>query len=140
MSERPPSGAAGLGILATLLLIVASALVWNVIYLGPRPVSDRLPGRDRLLVVESAGPLRSASRPSSASRAPAPRPRPPGDRRPTPRPTAPETRRYQVKDGQCLYEIADEVYGDGNRWREIARENGLVDPYVLRKGQMLRIP
>ncbi|MCR4325067.1 MAG: LysM peptidoglycan-binding domain-containing protein [Candidatus Curtissbacteria bacterium] len=32
---------------------------------------------------------------------------------------------YQVKEGDTLFKIAEEVYKDGSRWTEISRANGL---------------
>ncbi|OQX51288.1 hypothetical protein B5M47_01070 [candidate division CPR3 bacterium 4484_211] len=50
-------------------------------------------------------------------------------------------KRYQVKEGDTLWSIAQEVYGDGFRWRKIAEANNipLERPYV-EEGQELVIP
>ena len=45
-----------------------------------------------------------------------------------------------VRPGQGFWQIAVEHLGDGNRWREIARENNLLENAVLRSGQVLRLP
>lgn len=49
-------------------------------------------------------------------------------------------RRYVVQSGDSLASIAQEVYGDPTRWREIARANDLNEPYALTVGESLRIP
>lgn len=47
---------------------------------------------------------------------------------------------YTVEGGDTLYSIAEEVYGDGNRWGEIAEANGIDDQSGLTVGQELDIP
>lgn len=47
---------------------------------------------------------------------------------------------YVVKAGQGLWHIAQEVYGDGYKWMEIARANNLSAPYAVNEGQTLTIP
>jgi len=47
---------------------------------------------------------------------------------------------YTVESGDTLYSIAEEVYGDGNRWSEIAEANGIDDQSGLTVGQELDIP
>lgn len=51
-----------------------------------------------------------------------------------------EGRRYVIQSGDSLASIAQEVYGDPTRWREIARANDLNEPYALTVGESLRIP
>jgi nucleoid-associated protein YgaU len=45
-----------------------------------------------------------------------------------------------VEKGQNLYRIAELCYGDSSRWREIARANDIGEPFVIRPGQVLRVP
>jgi len=47
---------------------------------------------------------------------------------------------HDVKQGESLYSIAKEYYGDGNLYAAIARKNGLTEPYVLKPGARLFIP
>ena len=47
----------------------------------------------------------------------------------------PKTR--TVKRGDTLWAIACELYGDGTRWREIAKKNGVTEPRKLPVGKVL---
>jgi LysM repeat protein len=57
-----------------------------------------------------------------------------------PSPVLPSGRTYVVRAGDTLWKIASRELGDGNRWREIARLNNIVDPDALSVGQRLRLP
>jgi hypothetical protein len=46
----------------------------------------------------------------------------------------------RLESGQYLDTIADDIYGDPNRWRAIADANGIDDPLALRPGQIVVIP
>jgi len=50
----------------------------------------------------------------------------------------PET--YTVQAGDHLWMIAEQVYGSGYNWVDIAKENELVNPSVVTSGQTLRLP
>ena len=47
---------------------------------------------------------------------------------------------YTVETGDSLWNIAVRAYGDGYRWVEIAKENGLGNPNFIHKGNILTIP
>lgn len=47
---------------------------------------------------------------------------------------------YEVQGGDTLYSIAEEVYGDGSRWTEIAEANGIDEGSALSVGTVLEIP
>ena len=47
---------------------------------------------------------------------------------------------YTVAEGDSLWSIAVESYGDGFRWTEIASHNNLVDPDYLWVGTKLNLP
>lgn len=47
--------------------------------------------------------------------------------------------KYTVQRGDTLWGIAKKLLGDGNRFREIQKENGLTDT-VIREGMVLKIP
>ncbi len=47
---------------------------------------------------------------------------------------------YVVEAGDTLHAIAEEVYGDGSRWEEIADANGIDDRSALAVGMELEIP
>lgn len=46
---------------------------------------------------------------------------------------------YAVKKGDTLWDIACRFYGDGTRWGEIARKNGVTDPKKLPVGKVLAL-
>jgi hypothetical protein len=52
----------------------------------------------------------------------------------------PLERIWQVRGGDRLDLIAAEVYSDASKWRLIAEHNDIVNPFLLRAGQTLRIP
>ena len=45
-----------------------------------------------------------------------------------------------VHEGQSLWGLAYEEYGDPEKWKEIARENHITDPLRIKAGQILRLP
>ena len=47
---------------------------------------------------------------------------------------------YTVKKGDGLMKIAREFYGDASRYKDIAKFNGITDPYKIKVGQVLKIP
>jgi len=47
---------------------------------------------------------------------------------------------YTVQEGQSLWEIAEDVYGDGFQWTKIAQANNITDPNSIEEGQTLTIP
>jgi nucleoid-associated protein YgaU len=53
-----------------------------------------------------------------------------------------EARAYVVKPGDSLSKIAQQVYGDLNRWNEIfeANKDQIKDPNVISVGMKLRLP
>jgi hypothetical protein len=52
----------------------------------------------------------------------------------------PINRVHRVVAGDRLDLIAQSVYRDPTKWRQIARYNGIIDPLDIRPGQMLAIP
>lgn len=57
-----------------------------------------------------------------------------------PTPTTPD-RMHPVQEGQTLYSIAKQYYGDGNLWKDLAKYNeGRVKGDALRVGVTLKIP
>ena len=58
------------------------------------------------------------------------------------KPPAAGTRTYVVKEGDSLYKISSEVYGNGGRWMEILKANSSVLPSErqLQPGMFLVIP
>ena len=50
------------------------------------------------------------------------------------------TETYTVIKGDSLWNIAVKAYGDGYKWVEIAKENGLVNPGLIHPGNLLSLP
>ena len=48
--------------------------------------------------------------------------------------------KYTVKEGDTLFDIAQNYYKDGYKYTEIAKANNLTNPDELEKGQVLEIP
>ena len=50
-----------------------------------------------------------------------------------------ESGEYEVKTGDSLFRIAAQVYGDGQKWRELYEKNRdrIKHPAVIYRGQML---
>ncbi len=46
---------------------------------------------------------------------------------------------YMVKQGDSLWKIAQTMLNDGNRFREIAEKNNIVNPNKIQVGQILRL-
>lgn len=54
---------------------------------------------------------------------------------------SPDTTKYHtVSQGDSLWALAAQEYGDAGKWRVIAEANGLSNPRVLRNGEMLVVP
>ena len=47
---------------------------------------------------------------------------------------------HVVKQGETLWGISDQHYGDPTKWRKIASENGITNPRTLQPGTELTIP
>jgi len=45
-----------------------------------------------------------------------------------------------VQSGDTLWAIAEQFYGDGNRYPEIAGASGIDNPDLIQPGQLLTIP
>ena len=46
---------------------------------------------------------------------------------------------YTVKKGDCLWNIAKKQLGDGAKYKEIARKNGISNPDLIYPGQVLKL-
>ena len=49
-------------------------------------------------------------------------------------------RTYKVVQGDCLWTISIQVYGNGYRWTEIAQVNHLANPDLIFSGNVLTMP
>jgi len=47
---------------------------------------------------------------------------------------------YEVQEGDNLWDISVRAYGDGYKWTDIARENNLINPDLIHKGNIFIIP
>lgn len=47
---------------------------------------------------------------------------------------------YVVKEGDFLFQIAEQAYGDGNLVQKIIDANNIAEPYTIEIGQQLKIP
>ena len=45
-----------------------------------------------------------------------------------------------IHEGQSLWALAYEEYGDPEKWKEIARENRIANPLQIKPGQVLKLP
>ena len=77
-------------------------------------------------------PPRAAAKPAPPKPKPAPTVKPP-----TPVAAA---KTYTVKEGDSLWSVARNELGDGRRVDEIARLNGLQEPFKIKVGQTLKLP
>ena len=59
---------------------------------------------------------------------------------PAPEPEVPAARTYTVQSGDTLWAIAEQFYGDGKRYPEIAGASGIDNPDLIQPGQLLTIP
>lgn len=48
--------------------------------------------------------------------------------------------KYTVKDGDTLFNIAQNYYSDGSKFEELAKVNNLTNPDEIAQGQVLQIP
>jgi LysM repeat protein len=55
-------------------------------------------------------------------------------------PTKPVPMSYRIKKGDTLVKIAVYYYGDGSRWRDIAKLNHINDPHHLKRGRTIKLP
>ncbi len=54
----------------------------------------------------------------------------------------PAEKTYTVKTGDCLWSIAQQIYGNGEKWNDIYKANTdiLSNPNLIRAGQVLKLP
>jgi hypothetical protein len=55
-------------------------------------------------------------------------------------PEPPAARTYTVESGDTLWAIAEQFYGDGNKYQIIADASGISNPDLIQPGQVLTIP
>ncbi|OBK36437.1 lectin [Mycobacterium sp. 1245111.1] len=57
-----------------------------------------------------------------------------------PEPEPEPARTYTVESGDTLWAIAEQFYGDGNKYQIIADASGISNPDLIQPGQVLTIP
>ena len=92
----------------------------------------------------------SVTAPPAAAPEPTPEPAPTPEAAPAPEPTPAEAppeddagvKTYTVKSGDSLWKIAEEMYGNGSKYKTIfeANKDILDDPDKIFPGQVLKIP
>lgn len=125
-----------LGLVAAFLFVTGSALLWNGLYRSATEGSRRFADSDRLVLLVNGGDAPARPLAASSPRRNANRIRSGAGRSAPP----PPSRTVSVEKGDSLIEIADAALGNGNRWREIAHLNDIEPPYLIRPGQVLRLP
>lgn len=58
----------------------------------------------------------------------------------SPKESPDRTKRRLVTEGTTLWKLAWEEYGDCNKWEEIAKYNGMMNPLDVKPGQVLKLP
>lgn len=55
------------------------------------------------------------------------------------RPAKPESKTYTVKSGDSLWKIAQKELGNGSKYPQIAKLNGITNPNKIKVGQVLKL-
>lgn len=55
-------------------------------------------------------------------------------------PAEPQSRTYTIRKGDTLWSIAQRVYGNGQKWKDISAANPSIDPKKLAIGQEITLP
>ena len=137
------SPGAKIGLVAALMFVVTSALVWDRVWRDATatPVSAPPPAGSYLRMVhggsQEGGRANRHRKPRGGG---ARQQLIPEKKTPQPLPIPKPAREYVVAEGECLSDISRKVYGTFRRWPAIARANDLSDPYVIKTGETLRIP
>ena len=148
--ERARRGVAGgTGLLGSRTLRIVGALVVIVAVVafaaarwpfGSAGTASASPSPSATAAASASPTARpTPSRTPAATPTPAPTPAATRTPRPTrsPKPTAVATRTYTVTPGDTLSGIAAKF---GVAWQAVAKLNGIKSPYVIRAGQVLKIP
>jgi len=98
-------------ILGALVIVVVGALIFNY-FRGVKPPKEEELKPEEIRLVEEAGELVPEGLPVE----------------------------YQVKKGDDLWKIAENFYGSGYNWVDIAQANNLSNPNIIYVDQMLTIP
>jgi hypothetical protein len=118
-TARPPTVQFSWGMTHTFKAVVDSLTVQYTLF-RPNGTPVRAQAKVSLTQVEKAVPGKKGQNPTTRG--------------------VPGLRSHVVRDGDSLQSIAYSAYGDATRWRAIADENGIDDPFSLSRGTMLSIP
>lgn len=125
--------------LATTVLLIGCRSEPQAIAPVPGPGYSQEPVTLPPVVINEEPPPVSIGSPNAND----PRFTPPGtgsfDPEPLP-PVQPANRTYTIRKGDTYWAIATRVYGNGQRWVDIARANPSVDPKKLVIGQQIVLP
>ncbi len=58
----------------------------------------------------------------------------------SPRESPDTTKYHRIKQGDSLWAMSDKEYGECGQWRVIAEANGLINPRLLRSGDLIALP
>jgi nucleoid-associated protein YgaU len=128
-----------------------SAVVYETGTPGAAGAADRpsvfdVPAAPQMLPTAPPPPPVAGYPPAPATLPPAPSPAVPPLEYVTPDspvaavPATPHGTRYQLQRGDTLWSIAVRHYGDGQRWVDIAKLNGISDPSKLAVGTIITLP
>ncbi|WP_394276922.1 LysM peptidoglycan-binding domain-containing protein [Luteococcus sp.] len=126
---------------------VVAVLVAAVAAMVVPPVSAAAQQAERPAPITASAHPHAPASPFARPEAPVPSAAPDGSvpnrtaQTPAPEtPPGPQLRTHRVVAGDDLWSIAEEHYGDGTRWRQIAAENQISDVTRLEVGAELRLP
>lgn len=61
------------------------------------------------------------------------------EKQPTQRPAKETAKTYVVKKGDNLWNIAKKELGDGSKFGELAKKNGISNPSLIYPGQVIKL-
>lgn len=140
------SGTDGKGVLraevqkdGNFVLYTADKAVWATDTKGKKDAKLVLQDDRNLVLYAADGPAWSSKTETADAPPPAEEPKvaPAASDKPA---EAPAPRKHTVVSGDTLFAIAERFYGDGNKYPEIAKANGIANPDLIHPGQELTIP
>lgn len=134
--EKSNKNRLGFGLAASLLFL-ALLVVWVFTGLPGQSANNELLPED---IVESAGLQEEVSQLQATNEELNKKLEQLNQQMATMVPKPPErSKEYVVRNGESLFGIARKVYGNGFRYEDLARDNGIKHPERIRTGQKLTI-